>query len=97
MVTLPLDGTGWRCPRRLGKGFGTATRTSPPRSLLGQRRDASAREVTLQLPAGAMHLQCVVVFETVGRLGVQSRNPLDCLKMRLIRKAGIPAAYGMAR
>ena len=24
------------CPNRLGKGFGTATRTSPPRSLQGQ-------------------------------------------------------------
>jgi hypothetical protein len=41
-VTLPPFGkdAGRRCPHRLGNGFGTATRTSPPRSMWGQSQDA---------------------------------------------------------
>jgi hypothetical protein len=32
--------SGWRCPHRLGNGFGTATRTSPPRCMRGRCQDA---------------------------------------------------------
>ena len=40
-LILPPFGkdSGRRCPHRHGDGFGTATRTSPPRSLRGQSKD----------------------------------------------------------
>jgi hypothetical protein len=34
--------SGWRCPHRLGDGFETATRTSPPRSMRGQCQEPPA-------------------------------------------------------
>ncbi len=40
----PDLGLGRRCPHRLGKGFGTATRTSPPRFMQGLYHDAPGRQ-----------------------------------------------------
>ncbi len=45
MFALPPFGkdAGRRCPHRQGNGFGTATRTSPPRCMWGQCQDAPVR------------------------------------------------------
>jgi hypothetical protein len=46
ILTLPPFGkdSGRRCLHRLGNGFGTATRTSPPRCMRGQCQDAPQTE-----------------------------------------------------